>query len=535
MNDDLLPAALYARVSRKEQEDNYSVPSQFRKMHAKIEKLGWRSTFEKTDVKSGGNLERKGLDEIRELARKGLIRGLLVYDLDRLSRSLRDGLNLIDEFRACGVAVQSCKQNLDDEDAEDEATESFWDAQKERKKIRERTMRGRAEKAEEGGLPYSQVPYGYEYVYGVRERGKEHRASTAVILEAEATIVRQVFALRASGKSYYSIATWLNTAGVKTRNVGRPEGAPPSRWSKQTVLQMLNQEAYIGSMYWHKGKPDQRIIPCPAIVSRELWDAAHARAKQLHTAIAKVGRPSKKYLLVGKLFCGACLRKDGRTGETRPSRWTAHRNHGYPLYLCNNRQRWPHQQLCPDRSMVSVRILDASIWDALVEALRRPHLLWPDIEAHVNRENRKAGADDKLKAKERAERTAKAQLEIASDGELPDDVRAEARRKAAAAHRLVKQMAAELAAAGRMIVLPPKSEFMKRCEEIGTRIQRVESFETKRAIVEELVDKILYSKGMAQVHCRVGCADSALQNGNSDFGAYDHFAAVPFILNVKVA
>ena len=525
MNGDLLPAALYARVSRKEQEDNYSVPSQFRKMHAKIEKLGWRSTFEKTDVKSGGNLERKGLDEIRELARKGLIRGLLVYDLDRLSRSLRDGLNLIEEFRACGVTVQSCRQNLDDDDAEDEATESFWDAQKEKKKIRERTMRGRAEKAEEGGLPSACVPYGYEYVYGQRERGREHRASTAAIIEAEAQWVRAVFTRRAGGGSYSGIATWLNTTGVKTRTAdwARPEGKRPPRWGKQTVLQMLNNEAYIGTMYHRKGKPDERRIPVPSIVGRELWDAAHA---QRQVAVAKVGRPSRKFLLVGKLFCLAC----GKRYNTQ-RRVPGHKD----SYACGNIQLYPYKRLCFAPSVTAPDI-DQNIWAAIVEALRRPHLLWPDIEAHVNRENRKAGADNKLKAKERAERTAKAQLEIASDGELPDDVRAQARKKAAAAHRVVKQLLAELATAGRMIVLPPKSEFMKRCEEIGTRIQRVESFETKRAIVVELVDKILYSKGMAQVHCRVGCADSALQNGNSDVGAYDHFAAaVPFILNVKVA
>ena len=89
---------LYPRVSGHEQEDNYSIPEQIDRMKKYCEARDWMVYKIYTDsVYSGSNMERPGLQDMIKDVEKGKLDMVLVYKLDRLSRSQKDTLYLIED------------------------------------------------------------------------------------------------------------------------------------------------------------------------------------------------------------------------------------------------------------------------------------------------------------------------------------------------------------------------------------------------------------------------------------------------------
>jgi site-specific DNA recombinase len=80
----------YARVSTEDQaKHGYSLPSQKEACAKYAEERGWTVVAEITDDGiSGATLDRPGLDRIRDMAHAGEIDGVIVYEMDRLSRKL---------------------------------------------------------------------------------------------------------------------------------------------------------------------------------------------------------------------------------------------------------------------------------------------------------------------------------------------------------------------------------------------------------------------------------------------------------------
>ena len=80
--------ALYPRVSGHEQEDNYSIPEQIERMKKYCESRDWMVYKIYTDSGfSGASLERPGLQAMIKDVEDGKVDMVLVYKLDRLSRS----------------------------------------------------------------------------------------------------------------------------------------------------------------------------------------------------------------------------------------------------------------------------------------------------------------------------------------------------------------------------------------------------------------------------------------------------------------
>lgn len=89
--------ALYARVSTLEQaESGYSINEQLDKMRKYCDAKGWIVTDEYIDAGfSGSNLERPNMNRLTRNAKLRLFDAVLVYKLDRLSRSQKDTLHLV--------------------------------------------------------------------------------------------------------------------------------------------------------------------------------------------------------------------------------------------------------------------------------------------------------------------------------------------------------------------------------------------------------------------------------------------------------
>jgi putative DNA-invertase from lambdoid prophage Rac len=101
--------ALYLRVSTTDQ----STDSQRIELKEACRSRGWKVVAEYEDVISGSKHQRPGLDRLRADIKNGAIEVVAVVKIDRLARSLKDFLMLVQEFDAAGVALVATSQGID--------------------------------------------------------------------------------------------------------------------------------------------------------------------------------------------------------------------------------------------------------------------------------------------------------------------------------------------------------------------------------------------------------------------------------------
>jgi DNA invertase Pin-like site-specific DNA recombinase len=102
--------AIYARVST----DKQKVDMQLRELRDFVKRSGWKIFNEFVDQGyTGANTKRPAFTEMMIAAKKRRFDILLVWKLDRLSRSLKDLINTLDELGALGVHFISYDNNLD--------------------------------------------------------------------------------------------------------------------------------------------------------------------------------------------------------------------------------------------------------------------------------------------------------------------------------------------------------------------------------------------------------------------------------------
>jgi DNA invertase Pin-like site-specific DNA recombinase len=102
-------AAIYARVSTAEQSND----NQLLELRRYIEARGWTAISEYVDVMSGAKDRRPGLDDLVRDARRRKFDAVIVWKLDRLGRSLRHLVLLMEELQQLGVALVSLGEGLD--------------------------------------------------------------------------------------------------------------------------------------------------------------------------------------------------------------------------------------------------------------------------------------------------------------------------------------------------------------------------------------------------------------------------------------
>ncbi len=102
--------ALYIRTSTADQDGQAQLHALRRAAGAR----GWSATREFIDVgHSGAKASRPALNELKAAVRSGEIGTVMVFGLDRLGRSLRDLLALLDTLAAAGCAVISLREAID--------------------------------------------------------------------------------------------------------------------------------------------------------------------------------------------------------------------------------------------------------------------------------------------------------------------------------------------------------------------------------------------------------------------------------------
>ena len=246
---------------------------------------------------TGANIERPAFQRLLADIDAGKVDLVVVYKVDRLSRSLLDFAQLMDRFNKAGVAFVSITQNFSTADAMGRLTlnmlMSF--AEFEREMIAERTRDKIAAARRRGKWTGGSIPLGYDAV-----------DKKLVINDLEAVVVREIFDLYLEHHSALAVTKILNdrkrmTKRHKARN-GNVRKARP--WTKDRVLCVLRNPLYAGLMACGDEffEAEHEVI-----IDREVWHRARALLGNGTTSPKKRPR-NPDYLLRGLLRCACCYR-----------------------------------------------------------------------------------------------------------------------------------------------------------------------------------------------------------------------------------
>lgn len=377
-----MKAAIYARVSTEEQaRHGYSLIDQRAVCREKAAALGARDILEFVDDGVSGELleGRPGLSALREAVRCGQVDLVVCYDPDRLARNLAHQLVLTNEIEKAGARLEFVNfewQNTPD-------GRLFYAlrgaiAEYEKEKIRERTLRGKIQKARQGKLPIGAQPYGYIYGDGTL---RPH--------PVESEVVRAIYRwFTTENIGMNGIALRLTARGVPTRK-GRPQ------WQRCVVKRILTDPVYVGTWYYNRRDckgisynrflpPEARAkatyrpesgwiaVPVPPLVDRETWEKSQEKVRSARRFWS--GWAREEYLLSGLISCTDCgntmhgMTKTWRNG-TRVRGYTCMKTQaGYYSLGCRNPLKW-----------VKADRVEGVVWDQVKGWLNDPEALAREI------------------------------------------------------------------------------------------------------------------------------------------------------------
>ncbi|WP_207792060.1 recombinase family protein [Siccirubricoccus phaeus] len=294
---------------------------------------------------SGATLERPALQRLLRDIEAGRVDVVVVYKIDRLSRSLMHFAKLVEVFDANNVTFVSVTQSFNTTTSMGRLTLNILlsFAQFEREVIRERVQDKIAASKARGMWMGGSVPLGYE----VRDR-------KLVVNEAEAARARRVFELFAETGSGVEAVRRLRTEGVLTKT-GRP-------FDKGALYRLLNNATYLGEVT-HKGK----VYPGEhqAIVPQELWDRVHAILQESPRVRANQNRRQTLALLRGLIF--------GPDGRAMSPTHTRRRGRLYRYYVSQAVLKGESSD-CPVRRLPAAEI-EAAVVDQVRALLRQPEVV----------------------------------------------------------------------------------------------------------------------------------------------------------------
>jgi len=317
MEKQIKQVAGYVRVSTMEQaESGYSIDEQVEKLAAYCKARDWNLTKVYKDPGfSGSNINRPGMEKLVSDAKSGYFDTVLVYKLDRLSRSQKDTLYLIEDiFNKYNVAFVSLSENFDTSTAFGKAMIGILSvfAQLEREQIRERMTMGKVGRAKSGkSMNWVNAPFGYDY-----------RNDQMFVDDFKASIVKRIYNDYLAGISITKLRDALNEEGHMGKNV---------KWSYRTIRQILDNETYTGiTKFRGKKYPGTH----QAIISKETFEKVQQELSRRQIYYAKINNPRPfraKYMLSGLLQCGYC------TANLRIEQ--SHTKHGpHYFYVCYSKQ-----------------------------------------------------------------------------------------------------------------------------------------------------------------------------------------------------
>ena len=437
-------AVIYTRVSTDEQvQHGTSLDGQRTACLEEARRMGLPVVAECEDSGISGSLyqTRPGIMEALRLVESGAASVLIATKIDRIGRSARVILDIVDRVEKAGGELVTGDMKFDHSPTGRLMRTIYAGmAEMEREAIRERTMGGKRRRAEDGQQPQrSRSPYGYHIItnaevdcglYLPAMRGQY------IIDEEKATIARRLFTGYANGThSLPLLCKELNAEGILAPSGGL--------WHEPTIRVILTNPVYKGEPVSGRQKchtdesrlqqvhaltgmpimhPEvRRLVPkdeqlklsAPPLVSEEMWNTVQERLIVMKAKHG--GNPKRLRMLSGLCFCPNC-------GERTRIKYQQANGKKYCYYWCGARSKsrnFPGERLClPD--LYSVSIVEKATVKAVQEAWERPDAIAAALAIYQQAERQTPVADlrreleklDKALAQVKAEEVAAVQAQI---------------------------------------------------------------------------------------------------------------------------
>lgn len=385
----------YARVSTTKQAELYSLSYQLEQERAYDEEVGLVVVVEFAEDKSGRKMEsRDQLEEACQLLERDEADVLVVWKFDRLHRNYVNSVILRDRIRKAGKEIHYAQsRTISGKTARQRLPEDlqYIMAEIEADDIAERTKTGKQRKVEEGKkwLGLNRPPFGYRKV-GMRQD------ATLEIEPSEAAVVLIIFVGYVEGEygvplSVKEIVMRLSALQIPTPRDRDPatvhlKQRPYAEWGKSTIYGILKEPSYTGVFYHNRWKnkdgrsfinrneDDWRGVPIPAIISKELFQAA--QEKIARGTIQSSRNIVHEYLVSRRITCECGYRMRANTMEReRTNKDGSVVHYTYKEYVCPGKKK-PNEMVHPcDMPILKVSDVDTRVWEWVKSDIANPTIL----------------------------------------------------------------------------------------------------------------------------------------------------------------
>ncbi len=354
--------AIYVRVSTLEQaKEGYSIKEQIKRLKKYCEAMGWIVVKTYVDAgASGANLERPAMQEL--ISEVDMFDKVVTWKLDRLSRSQKDTLNLIEDiFLPNDVDYTSMTENFDTSTSFGRAMLGILSvfAQLERERISERMQMGLQARAEEGKFHGSAfTPIGYDYIDGKLK-----------VNDYEAMQIQEIYKMFLAHTPIYSIERIMSEKGYKHQH---------GIWKDKTIRRILKTKTILGYTYykgeWYDGEHDP-------IIDKETWNKAQDLLNSRNNNIPF----SHNSYLSGFLYCKHCTAKYFKYNGTPLKDGTQR-----PKYGCYSRAKTKHKYVidpsCKNK-IWNMHELDDKVFNEIRKLVLNPEVIEEMKENHIPDDN----------------------------------------------------------------------------------------------------------------------------------------------------
>ena len=318
-----LPWIIYTRVSTEDQTHGASLDAQRESCESYLKAHGFPWQHVQDAGISAKDLNRPGIQKVLRLAENKKIAGILVWKLDRLTRRLRDMLDIVDLCKASGVSLASIQERIDTSGPMGQFQLSIMGAfaQLEREQIAERVRLSCRHRMAQGLFTGGLVPAGMQAYIGEDGKRRIRRdPETAPIIES-------LWQKALKGESIGALTRYLQTTNIVPQRGGK--------WGTSGVSQLLKKQRYIGHLVSREdfdkvqqivasrsgmNAPKGKAMPEYPRPSDRVWPLRGiATCHECGSAIigsTSTGRSGKKFPY---LRCSGKMRRNGCTAQDMPA------------------------------------------------------------------------------------------------------------------------------------------------------------------------------------------------------------------------
>jgi site-specific DNA recombinase len=396
--------ALYVRVSTEEQAENPegSIRNQEDRLRAAVALRNMEGPFgEIVEVfidraRSGKDTNRPELQRMLAAIRRKEVTLVLVTELSRLSRSIKDFSEIWEMMRASSCGFQSLRENFDTTSAAGEMVLYTVAniAQFERRQCSERVSANFQARAARGLYNGGILPIGYQLI--------PERPGYLDVDEAGAATVRAAFNAFLQEETLARAAKWLNSNGyaMKREIQGGNHRPRLGHFTVDNLHHILCNRSYLGiRKYLVKGVPKETQAAWPTIIDPDTYDRVQKLLRANHRRKKPESESRYPYQLTGLVFCGSCSeRMVGKSAHGRSGK-VGYYEHGW------SRRR----QACLDVKSLSTcrpyrlqaKKLEPAVWEIVSNYLKSPKAAQELIRAAeaVHRERSKSSESRKVRDK----------------------------------------------------------------------------------------------------------------------------------------